>query len=81
MTIKNKDAAMKCFFDYADLYLTFLNQREDCALLKDPAIVEEGKQKRSAFCQMFTKMTPNILSDIPNLYSDELAKKLGETLF
>ena len=79
--IKGKEAVMKCFFDYADLYLSFLNQREDCAILKDPAIVEEGKQKRSAFCQMFAKMTPNILSDIPNLYSDELAKKLGETLF
>lgn len=79
--IKNKVAAMECFFDYADLYLNFLNMREECALLKDPAIVEEGKQKRSAFCQMFAKMTPNILSDIPNLYSDELAKKLAETLF
>lgn len=79
--INNKDAAMKCFFDYADLYLTFLNQRKDCALLQDPAIVEEAKKKRSAFCQMFAKMTPNILSDIPNLYSDELAKKLSETLF
>ena len=79
--IQNKEAVMKCFFDYADLYLHFLNQQEDCGLLKDPAIVEEGKQKRSAFCQMFTKMTPSILSDIPNLYSDELAKKLGEMLF
>jgi hypothetical protein len=79
--IQNKDAAMKCFFDYADLYLTFLNQRKDYALLKDPAILEEGREKRSAFCQMFAKMTPRILSDIPNLYSDELAKKLGEMLF
>jgi hypothetical protein len=80
-SIKDKDAVMQCFFDYADLYLTFLNKREDYALLKDPAIVEEGREKRSAFCQMFAKMTPRILSDIPNLYSDELAKKLGEMLF
>jgi hypothetical protein len=79
--INDKEAVMKCFFDYADLYLTFLNQREAYALLKDPVILEEGRQKRSAFCQMFAKMTPRILSDIPNLYSDELAKKLSEMLF
>ena len=79
--IQDKDAVMKSFFAYADLYVTFLNQREDFALLKDRAILEEGREKRSAFCQMFAKMTPRILSDIPNLYSDELAKKLGEMLF
>jgi hypothetical protein len=79
--INDKESVMNCFFDYADLYLTFLNQREAYALLKDPVILEEGRQKRSAFCQMFAKMTPRILSDIPNLYSDELAKKLSEMLF
>ena len=79
--INNKDAAMQCFFDYADLYVTFLNQWQNCELLQDPVIVEEAKKKRAAFCQMFAKMTPNILSDIPNLYSDALAKKLSKTLF
>lgn len=80
-SLQDKAAVMKSFFEYADLYLAFLNQRDDYPLLKDPAILEEGRQKRATFCQMFAQMTPRILSDIPHLYSDELAKKLGAMLF
>lgn len=80
-SITDKDATMNCFFAYADLYLDFLNKRGGYSLLTDSAILEEGRQKRTAFCKMFSTMTPRILSDIPDLYSDELAGKLGNLLF
>ena len=79
--LKYKETAMKWLLDYADLYLTFLDTRESYPILKEPSIIDEGKQRKTAFRQMFKKMTPRILSDTPEMYSDELAGKLGELLF
>ncbi len=78
---QNKDTALKWFLDYADLYLSFINNREEYAVLKDPIIIDEGKQQKNTFCQMFKKMSPHILSDLPRLSSEELGMKLGELLF
>jgi hypothetical protein len=78
---QNKDIGLKWFLDYADLYLSFVNNLEKYAILKDPAIIEEGKQQKNTFCQMFKKMSPRILSDLPGLSSEELGMKLGDLLF
>lgn len=79
--MQDKEALLQCFHDYADLYRSFLDARDDYDLLKDPALVDESRQRRSSFCQLFSKMTPRILSDIPHLYSPELGARLGEMLF
>lgn len=79
--LKYKDTALKWLLEYAELYLTFLNGKEQYPVLKDSSIMDEGRKRKSDFHQMFKKMTPRILSDTPDLYSDELAKKLGELLF
>ena len=79
--LADKDTILKWFLEYAELYLTFLNEREDYPLLKSPSIIDEGSRRKTAFRQMFKKMTPRILSDTPDLYSDELAGKLGDLLF
>ncbi len=78
---RHKDTALQWFIDYADLYLSFINNREEYAVLKDPAIIDEGKHQKTLFCQMFKKMSPHILSDLPRLSSEEMGKKLGELLF
>jgi hypothetical protein len=79
--LKYKDTVIEWFLKYTDLYLDFIDHREDFPVLKEPSIIEEGKAKKAAFCKMFKKMTPQILTDTPELYSDQLAGKLGEMLF
>jgi hypothetical protein len=51
------------------------------AILKDPAVIEEGKQIKEVFLTNFRKETPRILKDIPNLYSEEKGRELGKHLF
>lgn len=79
--MQDKETLMQCFHQYADLYRDFVDGRNDLALLKDPSLLEESRLRRASFCQLFSKMTPRILSDIPHLYSPELGGKLGEILF
>ena len=79
--LKYKDTTIKWLGNYTDLYLTFLDKRESYPILKEPSIIDEGRTRKSVFRQMFKKMTPRILSDTPEMYSDELAGKLGDLLF
>ncbi len=66
---------------YTDLFVNFLQQRDQLAVLKDPAILNEGAERKKTFCMMFSKMVPKILSDIPNFTADKLPGLLSEKLF
>jgi len=76
-----RDKTIPWWFEYVDLYKEFLENREKFSILKEPAIVEEGKQIKEVFLSKYSKETPRILSDIPHLHSEERGKKLGELLF
>lgn len=76
-----RDKTIPWWFDYVDLYKEFLENREKYSILKEPAIIEEGKEIKEVFLSRYRKETPRILSDIPHLYSEEKGKKLGELLF
>ena len=39
-----RDKTIPWWFDYIDLYKDFLENRENYALLKEPAVIEEGKE-------------------------------------
>jgi len=78
---EHMETALRWFSDYIELYLGFVRNRDAYTVLQDPAIISEGKSRKEGFCRMFAKMTPAILSDLPNLYSDELAGRLGGLLF
>lgn len=67
--------------DYCVLYREFVKNFESIPVLKEKTIIEEGKQVGEMFRSMFKKATPRILSDIPNLCSEEAGNKLGELLF
>ncbi|MBI5374736.1 MAG: hypothetical protein HZA77_04840 [Candidatus Schekmanbacteria bacterium] len=67
--------------DYCALYREFVRSFESIPVLKEKAIIEEGKQVGEMFRSMFKKATPRILSDIPNLCSEEAGNKLGKLLF
>lgn len=78
---KSNNISMPWFFEYADLYLRFLNEREQHPILRDHSIRQEASQTKSSFLEMFRGATPLILTDVPNLYSDEVAAKLAEMTF
>jgi hypothetical protein len=79
--ISLRDKTMAWWFEYVELYKSFLDNRDSYPILKDPAIIEEGIQTREMFLSNFRKATPKILADIPNLNTEERGKKLGEILF
>ena len=68
-------------FEYVELYKEFLDDRDNLPLLKDPAIIEEGKQTRDMFLANFRSATPKILADIPNINTPERGEELGKHLF
>ena len=76
-----RDKSIPWWFEYIDLYKDFLENREKFPILKEKAIVEEGKKIKEVFLASYRKETPRILSDIPHLHSEEKGKKLGELLF
>jgi len=69
------------WFEYVTLYKSFLDNRESYPLLKDPAIIEEGRKSREMFLSNFRMSTPKILADIPHLNSEEGGRRLGEIIF
>jgi hypothetical protein len=69
------------WFEYLQLYKSFLDNHENFPILKDPAIIEEGIKVRELFLANFRMATPKILADIPNLNTEERGKKLGKMLF
>ncbi len=79
--LQHKETVLQWFLGYVDLYLSFINKRDEIPVLQDTAIIREGVQRKAAFCRMFSQMTPHILGDLPELYSDELAQKISGLLF
>ena len=79
--IAYRERSLPWWFEYHACYSDFLANRENIAILKDPAIIEEGKKIKDVFLTNFRKETPRILKDIPNLYSEEKGRQLGEHLF
>ena len=69
------------FFEYVELYKDFLDDRASIPILKDPAVIAEGKQTREMFLANFRSATPKILSDIPNINTPERGEELGKHLF
>jgi hypothetical protein len=69
------------WFEYVTLYKHFLDNRESYPILREPAIVAEGKKIRDQFLANFRMSTPKILSDIPHLNTEEGGKRLGEMIF
>jgi len=69
------------FFEYVQLYKDFMDNRDTLPLLKDPAIIEEGKKTREMFLANFRNATPKILADIPNINTAERGEDLGKHLF
>jgi hypothetical protein len=69
------------FFEYIELYKGFLDNRDTFSLLKEPAIIEEGKKIREMFLANFRSATPKILADIPNINTPERGEELGKHLF
>jgi hypothetical protein len=69
------------WFEYVTLYRHFLDNRERYPILKDPAIVADGRKIRDQFLTNFRMSTPKILSDIPHLNTEERGKRLGELIF
>jgi hypothetical protein len=72
---------MPWWYAYLDMYRDFLDNRDKYPLLKEPAIIEEGKKIRTMFLANFAKSSPKILSDIPNLNTPERGVLLGELMF
>ena len=69
------------WFEYIDLYKGFLDKRDSYPLLKEPAVIEEGKQIREMFLSNFRNSAPKILGDIPNLNNEARGKKMADLLF
>ena len=69
------------WFEYLELYKSFLDNHDSYPILRDPAIIEEGTKTRELFLANFIRATPKILADIPNLNTEERGKKLGKILF
>jgi len=76
-----RDKTMPWWYAYLDMYRDFLDNRDTYPLLKEPAIIEEGKKIRTMFLTNFAKSSPKILSDIPNLNTPERGVQLGELMF
>lgn len=79
--ISLRNITLPWWFEYVDLYQSFLDKRDSYPLLKEPAIIEEGKKIREMFLSNFRKAAPKILGDIPNLYTEERGKRFAEFLF
>jgi hypothetical protein len=79
--ISSRAITLPWWFEYVELYKSFLDKRDRYPLLKEPAIIEEGKKIREMFLSNFRKAAPGILADIPNLYTEERGKKFAEFLF
>lgn len=77
----HRATALNWFSQYIDLYLSFVDRYETFPVLKDPEVTKEAIQKKRMFCKMFAGMAPKILSDLPDLHSDELSRKIAEALF
>jgi hypothetical protein len=69
------------WFEYVELYKNFLDDRNNLPILKDSAIIEEGKKTREMFLANFRNATPKILADIPNINTPERGEELGKHLF
>ena len=69
------------WFEYVELYKNFLDDRDNFPILKDSAIIEEGKKTREMFLANFRNATPKILADIPNINTPERGEELGKHLF
>jgi len=76
-----RDKTIPWWFDYVELYKDFLENSDQYPVLKEPSIVEEGKNIKEVFLARYRKETPRILSDIPHLHSEENGVKLGTLLF
>ena len=76
-----RDTTIPWWFEYIELYKELLEEREKHTVLKEPAVIEEGKKIKEVFLSRYRKETPRILSDIPHLHSEEKGKELGELLF
>ena len=76
-----RDKTFSWWFAYIDLYRDFLENHSDYPILKESAIIEEGKKTRALFLSNFAKAAPRILGDIPNLNTPERGVRLGELLF
>ncbi len=76
-----RDKTFAWWFAYLDLYRDFLDNRDAYPVLKDPAVIAEGKQIRTMFLTNFAKSSPKILADIPHLNTPERGVRLGELMF
>ena len=79
--ISSRAITLPWWFEYVELYKSFLDKRDSYPVLKEPAIIEESKKIREMFLSNFRKAAPGILADIPNLYTEERGKKFAEFLF
>jgi len=76
-----RDKTIAWWFEYVDLYKSFLENLGKYPILKEPSIIEEGKKIKEMFLLRYRNETPRILSDIPHLYSEEHGRRLGDFLF
>lgn len=76
-----RDKTFPWWFEYVDLYISFLENRDSYPILTEQAIIEEANSIKDVFLTNYGKETPRILSDIPHLYSEEKGKELGVHLF
>ena len=79
--ITMRDNTFPWWFEYVTLFKSLLDNRESYPILKDPAVIEEGRKIREMFLANFRMSTPKILADIPHLNSEEGGRKLGEIIF
>ena len=79
--ISMRDKTFSWWFGYLDLYRNFLENRDDYPILREPAIIEEGKKTRAMFLGNFAKASSRILGDIPNLDTPDRGVRLGELMF
>lgn len=80
-SVSLRDKSIPWWFEYVDLYKDFLENYERFSVLKEPSIIEEGKEIKDVFLSKYRKETPRILSDIPHLCNEEAGRRLGELLF
>lgn len=76
-----RETTIPWWYEYVDLYKSFLENRDQYPILKEPEILKEAKKIKEIFLAKYSKETPRILSDIPHLHTEEKGKQLGELLF
>jgi hypothetical protein len=76
-----RDKTFTWWFEYVELYKSFLENRDSYPVLRKPAVVEDAKKTRAMFLGNFAKAAPRILGDIPNLNTPEKGVQMGELLF